>query len=124
MRKECLRKRRNVSGAENAVSPGDAPSRKQSAGHCDAAAAAACDELGVLYQLGEGLVRDAEGAQRLYRQACEHGEPRAFRNLGTALRVGPGRRSEVTGDAPERADEVALFAVLPARAPNARRQGG
>ncbi len=59
---------------------------------CDAADAVACNELGVLYQLAEGLVRDAEGAQRLYRQACEHGEPRAFRNL--ALLYESGRAGE------------------------------
>jgi len=66
-----------------------AAARKFSAA-CRDDEAASCSALGVMYELGEGVPRDAARALVLYEKACADDNERSCVNLGAALSRGVG----------------------------------
>lgn len=57
---------------------------------CDAAHASACRDLGIKYETGKGVARDAARAAELYRQACEAQDALGCFRLGLLYEAGNG----------------------------------
>jgi TPR repeat protein len=57
---------------------------------CDAGVAPACNNLGLMYDLGNGLVRDRATGLAYLQRACDGGELRACANLGSRYFLGDG----------------------------------
>jgi len=69
---------------------------------CDAGKALGCDSLGLMYDIGEGVVQDWAKAVVLYQKACDAGNEWGCNNLGTMYDKG-------TGVAQDKAKAAALF---------------
>ena len=57
---------------------------------CQAKTDASCVVLGILYQSGQTVLPDTQGAARLYRDACAHGNLRGCADLGNLYLHGQG----------------------------------
>jgi TPR repeat protein len=63
---------------------------EQFSSECRKKVAAACSVLGVMYEFGQGVVRDERRAARLYQTACDEGNVRGCANLAGAMVKGTG----------------------------------
>jgi TPR repeat protein len=61
---------------------------------CDAGNAAGCNNLGAMYDRGEGTLRDDAQAFELYRKACAQGEANACSNQGYLHEKGRGTKQD------------------------------
>ncbi len=59
--------------------------------------AAAINNLGIMYEWGQGVAKDAEEANRWYRKAADMGHARAMSNLGINLQSGIGTSKDEVG---------------------------
>src|SRR5260370_32716914 len=57
---------------------------------CKKANYASCDSLGLMYEDGDGVAKDAKRAEELYRRACDGGHANGCTNLGVLYQNGNG----------------------------------
>ena len=77
-----------VSLSPGALAGQDAETLNQQA--CDAGDLAICDQLGVRYETGEGVIQDQARALSLFQQACDGGLLLGCTHLGLMFGSGAG----------------------------------
>ncbi len=74
-----------------AAFPQQAPNRvAELTAECKKANYASCDSLGLMYEEGDGVAKDAKRAEELYRRACDGGHANGCTNLGVLYQNGNG----------------------------------
>src|SRR5260370_35678426 len=61
---------------------------------CKKANYASCNSLGLMYEEGDGVAKDAKRAEQLYRRACERGHANGCTNLGVLYQNSNGVAKE------------------------------
>ena len=61
---------------------------------CDSGEAKGCNNLGVLYEDGQGVKQDYQKAAQLYQKACDSGEANGCYNLGVSYNNGRGVKQD------------------------------
>src|SRR5260370_17517938 len=74
-----------------AAVPQQAPNRvAELTAECKKANYASCDSLGLMYEEGDGVAKDAKRAEELYRRACDAGHANGGTDMGGAHQNGNG----------------------------------